>query len=61
MNQLAPLLEAVEYEQRDFESGLGLDNSGFTGLPTAEMEAKWESLSQGMKRYLTRPVKYTYC
>ncbi|TEA19375.1 Cyclochlorotine biosynthesis protein O [Colletotrichum sidae] len=42
----SPLLEAVEYEQRDFESGLGLDNSGFTGRPTAEMEAKWEALSQ---------------
>ncbi|KAF3807196.1 hypothetical protein GCG54_00008651 [Colletotrichum gloeosporioides] len=42
----SPLLEAVEYEQHDFESGLGVDNSGFTGLPTAEMEAKWERLSQ---------------
>ncbi|KAL0934572.1 uncharacterized protein CTRU02_211371 [Colletotrichum truncatum] len=42
----SPLLEAVEYEERDFESGLALDNSGFTGLPTAEMEAKWEGLAQ---------------
>ncbi|CCF34127.1 hypothetical protein CH063_01082 [Colletotrichum higginsianum] len=42
----SPLLEAVEYEERDFESGLSLESSGFTGPPTAEMEAKWESLAQ---------------
>lgn len=60
INLSAPLLEAVEYEERDFESGLSLESSGFTGPPTAEMEAKWESLAQGTIHHPTIATNHTY-
>lgn len=44
---LAPLLEAVEYEERDWENTYIIGDSGFTGPPTAELEAKWINISQG--------------
>ncbi|CCF43909.1 hypothetical protein CH063_13478, partial [Colletotrichum higginsianum] len=43
----SPLLEAVEYEERDWENTYIIGDSGFTGPPTAELEAKWINVSQG--------------
>lgn len=40
---LAPLIEAVEYEQRDWTSGLSA--SEFSGPPTPELEARWSEIS----------------
>ncbi|KAK2050890.1 hypothetical protein LY76DRAFT_529575 [Colletotrichum caudatum] len=40
----SPLLEAIEYEEYNWESGLALKNSGYTGPPTAELEDKWKKI-----------------
>ncbi|KAK2036471.1 hypothetical protein LZ31DRAFT_483687, partial [Colletotrichum somersetense] len=41
----SPLIEAIEYEERDWESNFEVRKSGFTGPPTPEMEAKWDDIS----------------
>ncbi|OJJ99190.1 hypothetical protein ASPACDRAFT_120321 [Aspergillus aculeatus ATCC 16872] len=40
----SPLLEAVEFEQRDWVSIFATQNSGYTGAPTEQMEARWKRL-----------------
>ncbi|KAK1982134.1 hypothetical protein LZ30DRAFT_591290 [Colletotrichum cereale] len=40
----SPLLESVEYEERNWESNHEKKILGFTGPPTAEMEAKWRGI-----------------
>jgi len=39
----SPLFDAVEYEQRDWTSGLSA--SEFSGPPTPELEAKWSEIT----------------
>ncbi|KAJ5588765.1 hypothetical protein N7537_011443 [Penicillium hordei] len=40
----SPLLEAVEYEERNSASTFTMERSGFTGTPSRQLEAKWKSL-----------------
>lgn len=44
---LAPLLDAVEYEERDWESIFTTKHSDWTGVPTAELEQRWHKLVNG--------------
>lgn len=46
------MLEAVEYEERDWISNFGTKNPGYTGTPTDDMEAKWANLVEGLPLYI---------
>lgn len=43
----APLLDAVEYEEKDWESIFTQKHSKWTGQPTVELEDRWEKLVNG--------------
>jgi hypothetical protein len=45
---LAPLLQAVDYEQRDWESIFTQKHSIWTGAPTPELEDRWHKLVNGI-------------
>ncbi|KAK2020657.1 hypothetical protein LX32DRAFT_606149 [Colletotrichum zoysiae] len=42
----SPLLDVIEYEEWNWETDSEMANSGFTGPPTPELEAKWINISQ---------------
>lgn len=44
----APLFEAVEYEQRDWESIFTEKVSQWNGAPTIELEERWQQLVAGV-------------
>lgn len=48
---LAPLFQAVEYEERDWESIFTKKHSDWTGAPTVELEDRWHRLVNGMPSF----------
>jgi hypothetical protein len=48
---LAPLFQAVEYEERDWESIFTKKHSDWTGAPTVELEDRWHRLVNGVSSF----------
>lgn len=48
ISPIAPLFEAVEYEERDWESIFTEKHSDWTGAPTVELEGRWHRLVNGV-------------
>ncbi|KAK2005250.1 hypothetical protein LZ32DRAFT_546454 [Colletotrichum eremochloae] len=42
----SPLVELIEYEELNWESDSVMADSGFSGPPTPELEARWMNISQ---------------
>ena len=53
----APVLDAVEYEERDWVS-IFSTHSDFVGIPTIEMEEKWHKLVNSMFSSLCRQAPH---
>ncbi|TLS21276.1 uncharacterized protein PpBr36_10619 [Pyricularia pennisetigena] len=47
----SPLLDLVEYEQRNWTDPMAGSDSGYVGRPTKEMEKKWDAISQGKLQF----------
>ena len=55
----APVLDAVEYEERDWVS-IFSTHSDFVGTPTVEMEEKWHNLVDSMSSSHLSPSEHSF-